>query len=80
MPKYMGENVASCGSWGESDSYTHTHMSGNINFFAIFNECIADMPHWMHVTKFLCHHDVTSFHNMMMSLMMLSHAHVWQVT
>ena len=65
---------------GESDSYMHSCMSGNINFFAIFNECITDAPHLMHITKFLHCHDVTSFHGVMMSLMTSSHMHVWQVT
>ena len=41
-----------------------------------FNACIADAPHLMHITKFLCHHDITSFCDVMTSLMTSSHAHV----
>ena len=36
---------------------------------------VGDTPLLMHIIKTLGLHNVTSFHNVMMSLMMLSHAH-----
>ena len=39
----------------------------------------GDMPCSVHITEILCHHDITSFHDVMTSSMMSSPMYVQQV-
>ena len=48
-------------------------------FSQIPTKCAGDMLRLVCITEILHHHDVTPFHDMMMSLMTSSPMHVWQV-